>query len=702
MKKGKSDSMSVVRLRFMHILLALVVLCLITMSIEAPRLFKPRSVSLSRPPLLEVLDDSLENRDHQHELFLKFAKPKENHHFIDKVQFSASDNILKKYVKQDREAKEHQGRLLRRSSKQQREFSRKQQSDAQKDGFKNRISGSRSSSVKGQKALSDMERAIDEAWLAGAEALKEAETALKLGNLSMATSSNKHIKVTDDCPRVVLMSSQQMQKAGYKMIFPCGLMSGSAVTVIGKPKAAHVEYMPHIARVVEGTPNVLVSQFTLELQGLTVVDNEDPPRILHVNPRLEGDWSEKPVIELNTCYRGQWGIAQRCEGWQSPDDEDRVDGLLRCEKWLREDWEVQEELKTSWWLNTIIGRAEKANGDWQYPFHQESLFVLSIRAGWEGYHITVDGRHVASFPYRTGFVLEEATGFTVSGDIELQSVVATSLPSSHPNFSPEFVVEEAEKWRAPKLLRSSVRLFIGILSSSTHFAERMAVRKTWMQSKSIRLSDVVARFFVGLHGSKDINIQVRKEADLFGDMVILPFIDHYELVVLKTVAICDYGIRNVSARHIMKTDDDTFVRVETILDAVKEHQNEGGLYMGNINRFHKPLRLGKWAVTYEEWPEEDYPPYANGPGYIISVDLAKFIVSLYEKGTLRLFKMEDVSMGLWVVQFNHSHPINYVHSLRFCQWGCVDDYYIAHYQSPRQMFCLWEKLSQGDPECCNM
>ena len=46
----------------------------------------------------------------------------------------------------------------------------------------------------------------------------------------------------------------------------------------------------------------MVSQFMMELQGLKTVDGEDPPRILHFNPRLRGDWSGKPVIEQNTCY----------------------------------------------------------------------------------------------------------------------------------------------------------------------------------------------------------------------------------------------------------------------------------------------------------------------------------------------------------------------------------------------------------------
>lgn len=38
----------------------------------------------------------------------------------------------------------------------------------------------------------------------------------------------------------------------------------------------------------------------------------------------------------------------------------------------------------------------------------------------------------------------------------------------------------------------------------------------------------------------------------------------------------------------------------------------------------------------QEWPEEVYPPYANGPGYIISNDIARFITSQYANQSLRV------------------------------------------------------------------
>ncbi|KAK6249903.1 hypothetical protein QUC31_007375 [Theobroma cacao] len=505
------------------------------------------------------------------------------------------------------------------------------------------------------------------------------------------------------CPPSVYLSGSEFSAHGKVMELPCGLTLGSHITVVGKPRGAHPETKPKIALLKDGEDSVMVSQFMMELQGLKTVDGEEPPRILHFNPRLKGDWSRKPVIEQNTCYRMQWGSAMRCEGWKSKADEETIDGQVKCEKWIRDDNDHSEESKATWWLKRLIGRTKKVTVDWPFPFAEGKLFVLTLSAGLEGYHVNVDGRHITSFPYRTGYTLEDATGLTLNGDIDVHSVFAASLPTSHPSFASQRHLEKSYRWKAPPLPEQPVELFIGILSAGNHFAERMAVRKSWMQHKLVKSSNVVARFFVAMHARKEVNVELKKEAEFFGDIVIVPYMDNYDLVVLKTVAICEYGARVVSAKYIMKCDDDTFVRVDAVINEAKKVHEGRSFYIGNINYYHKPLRSGKWAVTYEEWPEEAYPPYANGPGYILSSDIVIFIVSEFERHKLRLFKMEDVSMGMWVEKFNSSKPVDYLHSLKFCQFGCIEDYYTAHYQSPRQMICMWDKLQrQTRPQCCNM
>lgn len=58
-------------------------------------------------------------------------------------------------------------------------------------------------------------------------------------------------------------------------------------------------------------------------------------------------------------------------------------------------------------------------------------------------------------------------------------------------------------------------------------------------------------------------------------------------------------VQNVTAAYIMKCDDDTFVRVDTVLKEIEGISSKKSLYMGNLNLLHRPLRSGKWAVTYE-------------------------------------------------------------------------------------------------------
>ncbi|KAJ6741476.1 HYDROXYPROLINE O-GALACTOSYLTRANSFERASE GALT2 [Salix viminalis] len=481
--------------------------------------------------------------------------------------------------------------------------------------------------------LSPLERMAAEAWLLG---LKAWEAVEKYDGEDIGQSLLYEGKI-ESCPLWVSMSGEELAGGDKMMFLPCGLAAGSSVTVVGTPHHAHQEYVPQLARLRNGDGIVMVSQFMIELQGLNSVEGEDPPKILHLNPRLRGDWSQHPVIEHNTCYRMQWGTSQRCDGLPSKKDEDMlVDEHVRCEKWMRGDNVDSKESKTTSWFKRFIGREQKPEVTWQFPFVEGGLFILTLRAGVDGYHISVGGRHVTSFPYRPGFTLEDATGLAIKGDLDVHSVFATSLPSSHPSFSPQRVLEMSEKWKAHPLPKSPIQLFIGILSATNHFAERMAVRKTWMQSSVIKSSNVVARFFVALNPRKEVNAVLKREAAYFGDIVILPFMDRYELVVLKTIAICEFGVQNVSAAYIMKCDDDTFVRVDTVLKEIDRNSPYKSLYMGNLNLLHRPLRNGKWAVTFEEWPEEVYPPYANGPGYVISTDIAKFVIAQNGKRSLRV------------------------------------------------------------------
>lgn len=75
-----------------------------------------------------------------------------------------------------------------------------------------------------------------------------------------------------------------------------------------------------------------------------------------------------------------------------------VDGQVKCEGWIRHN-SYSGESKIRLWLNRLIGQT-KDGAVWPYPFAEGKLFVLTLRAGLDGYHVDIDGRHISSFPHR--------------------------------------------------------------------------------------------------------------------------------------------------------------------------------------------------------------------------------------------------------------------------------------------------------------
>lgn len=42
------------------------------------------------------------------------------------------------------------------------------------------------------------------------------------------------------------------------------------------------------------------------------------------------------------------------------------------------------------------------------------------------------------------------------------------------------------------------------------------------------------------------------------------------------------------------------------------------------------------SIIFKEWPDDAYPPWAHGPGYVVSSDIAKAISKRHKKGNLKV------------------------------------------------------------------
>ncbi|OIT05465.1 PREDICTED: beta-1,3-galactosyltransferase GALT1 [Nicotiana attenuata] len=517
------------------------------------------------------------------------------------------------------------------------------------------------------------------------EAVKEASVAWN--NLMSAVEREK-LDANDSsvktgkqkqCPHFLSKTNAtEIDASGFKLRFPCGLTQGSSITIIG-------------------IPNGLLGNFRIDLTGEPLPGEPDPPVILHYNVRLHGDKiTEDPVIVQNTwTIAHDWGEEERCP---LPSDEKskKVDELEQCNEMVGNVMATRHVIATN--KSSVAQDGSKSRK--YFPFKQGYLSVATLRVGSEGIQMTVDGKHITSFAFRETLEPWLVSEVRISGDIKLISVVASGLPTSEDS---EHISDLEALKAAPLPPRKRLDLFVGVFSTANNFKRRMAVRRTWMQYDAVRSGQVAVRFFVGLHKNQMVNEELWNEARTYMDIQLMPFVDYYSLIAWKTVAICVFGTEVVSAKFVMKTDDDAFVRVDEILSSMQRINVTRGLLYGLINSDSHPHRSpdSKWFISPEEWPEETYPPWAHGPGYAVSSDIAKTISSKQRKGRLKMFKLEDVAMGIWISEMKKKGlEVKYEKEERIFNEGCRDGYVIAHYQGPREMLCLWQKIEEKKRALC--
>uniref|UniRef100_A0A0D9WNK5 Galectin domain-containing protein n=1 Tax=Leersia perrieri TaxID=77586 RepID=A0A0D9WNK5_9ORYZ len=492
----------------------------------------------------------------------------------------------------------------------------------------------------------------------GVEAIKEAGVAWRKLNAALeyeqsvvsVNGSTQQKSKEKQCPYSIRRMNATRLGDRFVLKIPCGLIQGSSITIIG-------------------TPGGLMGNFKIELTGATVPGEPDPPIVLHYNVRLLGDkLTEDPVIVQNTwTIADDWGPEYRCP---SPDsdvkDTAKVDDLEKCGSMVGNDKKQAWDTKLNSNVSSIQSAWKKnAEPRKYFPFREGYLAIAILRVGAQGIHMTVDGKHVTSFAFREdlepGFVGE----VRIAGDIKLLSVIASGLPTTE-DFEH---VTDLEILKAPPVpMDKPLDLFIGIFSTANNFKHRMAVRRTWMQYDAVRSGKAVVRFFVGLHKNEAVNEELWNEVRTYGDIQLMPFVDYYSLILWKTIAICIYGTNVLSAKYVMKTDDDAFVRVDEILSSLDRVNISHGLLYGRVDSDSQPHRdpYSKWYITPE------------------------------------MFKLEDVAMGIWINEMKKDGlDVKYENDGRILVEGCEEGYVVAHYQEPRDMLCLWDKfLKTKRGRCC--
>ena len=216
----------------------------------------------------------------------------------------------------------------------------------------------------------------------------------------------------------------------------------------------------------------------------------------------------------------------------------------------------------------------------------------------------------------------EQDGVKVTRDIYKDSWIRTSKACHHKKASLVLVV---------------------VISAPANLKQRQAIRESWggvaARSKHSAIVYLVGRPKEGL-------VQLERESEESGDLVITDNVDSYQNLTLKTLATFSWAKQFCpQADFILKTDDDMFVQVKRLLFTARGLRKAlagQSMIVGNLATGWEPVRnpLSKYFITEAQFSGVHYPPFVTGPSYLISRQAADLIFKT--SMDMPFFHLEDV------------------------------------------------------------
>ncbi|KAK6483093.1 UNVERIFIED_CONTAM: hypothetical protein FKN15_066648 [Acipenser sinensis] len=256
----------------------------------------------------------------------------------------------------------------------------------------------------------------------------------------------------------------------------------------------------------------------------------------------------------------------------------------------------------------------------------------------------------------------------------------------------EFLINEPKKCEAKTP-------FLVILISTTHkeFDARQAIRETWGDENNFNDIKIITLFLLGQNTDLVLNQMVEQESQIFHDIVVEDFIDSYHNLTLKTLM----GMRWVTtfcpkAKYVMKTDSDIFVNMDNLVyKLLKPTTKPRRRYFTGYVINGGPIRdvRSKWYMPRDLYPENKYPPFCSGTGYVFSTDVAELIYKTSLHTTL--LHLEDVYVGmcmrkLGIHPFQNSGFNHWKMAYSLCRYRRV---ITVHQISPEEMHRIWNDMS---------
>ncbi|XP_056148260.1 beta-1,3-galactosyltransferase 2 [Lampris incognitus] len=240
-------------------------------------------------------------------------------------------------------------------------------------------------------------------------------------------------------------------------------------------------------------------------------------------------------------------------------------------------------------------------------------------------------------------------------------------------------------------------------------ASREVIRKTW--GAPVPGVDTLTLFYVGL--SKEglnsyVQADLQRESREHADIIQMDFVDSYHNLTIKTMMIMNWLTTHCQgASYAMKVDADIFVNVFYLITLLDGRPRQDYI-TGSVIADGRPRRdsKSKWHLAKDLYPEDSFPPYVSGAGYVFSTDLAAKISKASR--FVRMVPLEDVYVGLCL----HVLGVRPVYSQSFLSLRNLFEVRRLDYErctfalrvivtgfTPSELLYIWQDFSRGHHSC---
>ncbi|KAI9563393.1 hypothetical protein GHT06_010856 [Daphnia sinensis] len=167
-------------------------------------------------------------------------------------------------------------------------------------------------------------------------------------------------------------------------------------------------------------------------------------------------------------------------------------------------------------------------------------------------------------------------------------------------------------------------VFVVVVSAPDNFEKRDVIRETWrthlMEENKKHMFLKGFAFFLGRTENNVTQSKIEEEDKIHGDIIQLDMLDTYKNLSVKVAGLFNWLHRNCATiDFVFKVDDDVYVNVRNLVFFAQltpyDHYSNKSIF--GIPGFFSPNRGGKWGISYQEWPWNQYPPYMMGPTVLI-------------------------------------------------------------------------------------